>query len=49
MIACLISFIKSHHNKEKVLFWPDLASSHYGHDVLLVFESKRRTIRRQGI
>ena len=33
-IARLIPFIKSHHNKEKVLFWPDLASSHYGHDVL---------------
>ena len=25
--------IKSHRNKEQVLFWPDLASSHYGHDV----------------
>ena len=34
MIVRLISFIKSHHNKEKVLFWPDLPSSHYGHDVL---------------
>ena len=34
IIARLIPFIKSHHNKEKVLFWPDLASSHYGHDVL---------------
>ena len=34
IIARLIPFIKSHHNKEKVLFWPDLASSYYGHDVL---------------
>ena len=34
IMARLIPFIKSHHNKEKVLFWPDLASSHYGHDVL---------------
>ena len=34
IIACLIPFIKSYHNKEKVLFWPDLASGHYGHDVL---------------
>ena len=30
----LIPCIKSHHNKEKVLFWPDLPSSHYGHDIL---------------
>ena len=30
IIAPLIPFSKSHHNKEKVLFWPDLASSHYG-------------------
>ena len=34
IIARLIPFINSHHNKEKVLFWPDLVSSHYGHDVL---------------
>ena len=34
IIARLIPFIKRHHNKEKVLFWPDLPSSHYGHDVL---------------
>ena len=34
IIVRLIPFIKSQHNKEKVLFWPDLASSHYGHDVL---------------
>ena len=34
IIERLIPFIKSHHNKEKVLFWPDLASSHYGHDIL---------------
>ena len=34
IIARLIPFIKSHHIKEKVLFWPDLASSHYSHDVL---------------
>ena len=34
IIARLIPFIKSHHNKEKVLFWPDLSLSHYGHDVL---------------
>ena len=34
IIARLIPFIKSHHHKEKVLFWPDLASSHYGQDVL---------------
>ena len=24
--------IKSDHNKEKVLFWPDFPSSHYGHE-----------------
>ena len=29
----LIPFLERHHNKEKVLFWPDLASSHYGHKV----------------
>ncbi|CAM4799958.1 unnamed protein product [Rotaria magnacalcarata] len=27
-------FVTSYHNKEKVLFWPDLASSHYGNNVL---------------
>ena len=37
MIARLISLIKSDHNKEKVLFWPHLPSSHYGHDVLQYF------------
>ncbi|CAF3429238.1 unnamed protein product [Rotaria socialis] len=30
----LMPFIESYHNKENVLFWPDLASSHYGHDVI---------------
>ena len=34
IIARLIPLIKSHHNKEKVLFCPGFASSHYGHDVL---------------
>ena len=33
----LIPCIKSHHNKEKVLFWPDLPSNHYDHDVLQYF------------
>ncbi|CAF4230632.1 unnamed protein product [Rotaria magnacalcarata] len=30
----LMPFVTSYHNKEKVLFWPDLASSHYGNNVL---------------
>ena len=34
IITRLLPFIKSHHNKENVLFWPDLASSHHGRDVL---------------
>ena len=37
MIARLIPLIKSDHNKEKVLFWPDFPSSDYGHDVLQYF------------
>ena len=32
--ARLMAFIYSYHTKEKVLFWLDLASSHYGHDVI---------------
>ncbi|CAF3215252.1 unnamed protein product [Rotaria socialis] len=34
IIARLMPFITSHHTKGKALFWPDLASSHYGHNVL---------------
>ncbi|CAF1359000.1 unnamed protein product [Rotaria magnacalcarata] len=34
IIARLMPFITSHHSKGKVLFWPDLALSHYGHNVL---------------
>ncbi|CAF2094150.1 unnamed protein product [Rotaria magnacalcarata] len=34
IIARLMPFIISHHTKGKVLFWPDFASSHYGHNVL---------------
>ncbi|CAF4118672.1 unnamed protein product, partial [Rotaria magnacalcarata] len=34
IIARLMPFITSHHTKGKVLFWSDLASSHYGHNVL---------------
>ena len=29
-----MQFIQSYHIKEKVLLWPDLASSHYGHNVV---------------
>ncbi|CAM4974515.1 unnamed protein product [Rotaria socialis] len=34
IVARLMPFITSHQKKEKVLFWPDLASSHYGHNVV---------------
>ncbi|CAM4824600.1 unnamed protein product [Rotaria magnacalcarata] len=34
IIQRLMPFVTSYHNKEKVLFWPDLASSHYGNNVL---------------
>ncbi|CAF3321807.1 unnamed protein product [Rotaria socialis] len=30
----LIPFIQRFHTKEKVLFWPDLATSHYSHTVM---------------
>lgn len=33
IIQRLMPFITTHHNKEKVLFWPDLASSHYSDSV----------------
>lgn len=29
----LMPFIENHHHKDKVLFWPDLASSHYSNTV----------------
>ena len=32
--ARLMPFIHKHHIKEKVLFWPDLATSHYSHKVM---------------
>ncbi|CAF4380175.1 unnamed protein product [Rotaria socialis] len=34
LLARLMPFIDSYHTKEKVLFWPDLASSHYDHNVI---------------
>ena len=30
----LVSFIKEHHEKDQVVFWPDLASSHYSNKAL---------------
>jgi transposase len=35
--ARLMPFIENYHNKNKVLFWPDLASSHYGLKVIEFF------------
>ncbi|CAF4079490.1 unnamed protein product [Rotaria sp. Silwood1] len=35
--ARLMPFIDNYHNKNKVLFWPDLARSHYGHEVMEYF------------
>ncbi|CAF1365122.1 unnamed protein product [Rotaria sordida] len=32
--ARLVPFIEKYHNKKKVLFWPDLARSHYGLKVI---------------
>ncbi|CAF4392687.1 unnamed protein product [Rotaria socialis] len=32
--ARLIPFIQRFHTKEKVLFWPDLATNHYSHKVM---------------
>lgn len=40
IIARLMPFIASCHNKDKVLFWPDLATSHYGHEVLQYLNQK---------
>jgi len=34
VVKRLMPFIDSYHTKEKVLFWPDLASSHYSNSVL---------------
>ena len=34
IIQHLMPFINAHHKKEKVLFWPDLASSHYSKSVM---------------
>ena len=30
----MVSFIKEHHEKDQVVFWPDLASSHYSNKAL---------------
>ena len=30
----IISFIEEHHHSDKVVFWPDLASSHYAKSVM---------------
>ena len=38
--ARLIPFINKYHNNEKVLFWPDLASSHYANSVIEFFEEQ---------
>lgn len=35
--ARLIPFIQSYHSKRNVLFWPDLARSHYAHQVIEYF------------
>ena len=35
----LLPFIKKHHQNENILFWPDLASSHYAYSVLRCSES----------
>ena len=32
------AFIEKHHHKKKVLFWPDLARSHYGLKVMEYLE-----------
>lgn len=34
----LIPFIEQYHRKERVVFWPDLARSHYGHQVVEYLE-----------
>ncbi|CAF0986273.1 unnamed protein product [Rotaria magnacalcarata] len=39
--ARLIPLIDCYHTKEKVLFWPDLSSSHYGHDVIHYLNSNK--------
>ena len=35
----LLPFIKNHHQNDDILFWPDLASSHYAYWVLRCLES----------
>ena len=35
----LLPFIKKHHQNDDILFWPDLASSHYAYSVLRCLES----------
>uniref|UniRef100_A0A158P562 Tc1-like transposase DDE domain-containing protein n=1 Tax=Tetranychus urticae TaxID=32264 RepID=A0A158P562_TETUR len=37
----LIPFIEKYHRIEDILFWPDLASSHYQKDVLKFLENKK--------
>jgi hypothetical protein len=39
-IPMLEKFIKKHHENEKIVFWPDLASSHYAKDTLAVLQQK---------
>ena len=38
--ARLMSFIKTYHNKENILFWPDLATSHYAESVISFLEEQ---------
>jgi transposase len=38
IIKRLMPFINNHHSKDNVLFWPDLASSHYSNSVTRYFD-----------
>ena len=40
IIARLMPFIQRYHTKEKVLFWPDLATSHYSYKVMDYLDDK---------
>ena len=42
--ACLIPFIKRYHKSNKVLFWPDLAMSHYASSITKFLENQNINI-----
>lgn len=37
----LVPFIEKHHKNDKIIFWPDLASSHYARDTIKWLEDKK--------